>query len=69
MNCFKELSMVLNKAGVELTELKSDDMDLVKKLFLWSELMDSCSNSKEAVISPYKNYLSALYIEKMRDEK
>ena len=67
MDCLEELANVLNKAGVELTNLNSKEKDLIKKLFLWSELMMCSSKSNESHIRPYANYLSVLYAEKSKD--
>ena len=39
MDCFEELATVLNSAGMELSNMKSENAELIKRLFLWSDLM------------------------------
>lgn len=68
MDCFEELATVLNSAGIELTNLKSENTDLIKKLFLWSSLMKDSARTNESSLQPYKNYLTILYTEKMKED-
>lgn len=68
MDCFEELATVLNYAGMELNNMKSENTELIKKLFLWSDLMKYSSNTNETAIHPYRNYLTILYKEKMKED-
>ena len=45
MDSFEELAILLNKAGVKLEELNLDDKELIKKLFLLSDIFQSCSST------------------------
>ena len=58
MDSFEELAILLNKAGVKLEELHLDDKELIKKLFLLSDIFQSCSSTNESSIMPFKNYLT-----------
>ncbi|MGN0724424.1 MAG: hypothetical protein ACI4LT_10505 [Treponema sp.] len=69
MDCFEELATVLNSAGMELSNMKSENAELIKRLFLWSDLMKCSSKTNETVIHPYRNYLTILYKEKIKGEK
>ena len=66
MDCYEELANVLNTAGVELSNLNIGDKDLIRKLFLWSEIMICSSKSNESYIKPHSNYLATLYKEKSK---
>lgn len=68
MNCFEELATVLNSAGMELNNMKSENTELIKRLFLWSDLIKYSSNTNETSIRPYRNYLTILYKEKMKED-
>lgn len=68
MDCFEELATVLNSAGMELNIMKSENTELIKILFLWSDLMKYSSNTNETAIRPYRNYLTILYKEKMKED-
>lgn len=68
MDCFEELATVLNSAGMELNNMKSENTELIKRLFLWSDLMKYSSNTNETAIRPYRNYLTILYKEKMKED-
>lgn len=68
MDCFEELATVLNSAGMELNNMKSENTELIKRLFLWSDLMKYSSNTNENAIRPYRNYLTILYKEKMKED-
>ena len=68
MDCFEELATVLNSAGMELNIMKSENTELIKRLFLWSDLMKYSSNTNETAIRPYRNYLTILYKEKMKED-
>ena len=68
MDCFEELATVLNSAGMELNNMKSENTELIKRLFLWSDLMKYSSNTNETAIRLYRNYLTILYKEKMKED-
>lgn len=57
MDSMEELSEILNTAAVKLKNAKIDDYELIKKLFLWSNLIKDCSKTNESNIMPLKNYI------------
>ena len=53
---------------MELCNMKSENTELIKKLFLWSNLVKCSSKTNETAIYPYRNYLTILYKEKMKED-
>lgn len=67
MDKLEELAVILNETGVKLRNLKIDDQELIKKLFLWADLIKDCSETNESNIMPFKNYLGIRYEELARN--
>lgn len=67
MDCFEELATVLNSAGMELKNLQSKKKELIKKIFLFADLMKDCSKTNDSSINPFMNYLAVLCTEKCEE--
>ena len=49
MDKLEELVVILNESGVKLRNFNINDTDLLRKIFLWADLIKNCSKTNESI--------------------